>query len=185
MALVFGDPGLDLRQFPNLVPQGLGIGAAQGCSAAATGRRHAGDDLLALFSGEERPLVFGVARLAAGAAWRLRRGAGRLGMRVLPGAQQQGARGDKTSGHSDQKSTAQRLGEAFNVGEKTIRRDARFAEAVDQVVENCGQDSPPTPRPGPQAASRCPQTVSGPSALDHAATRDVPVTMPVWSWHGW
>ena len=83
MALVFSDAGLDFRQFPNLVPQRLGIGAGQGCSAAATGRRHAVDDLLALFSGEERPLVLGVARLAAGAAWRFRRVADRLGMRVF------------------------------------------------------------------------------------------------------
>jgi site-specific DNA recombinase len=70
MALVFGDAGLDFRQFPNLVPQGLEIGAAQGCSAATAGRRHAGDDALALLGGEERPLVLGVARLAAGSSWR-------------------------------------------------------------------------------------------------------------------
>lgn len=66
MALVFGDAGFELRQFPNLVPQGLGINAAQGRSEAAAGRRHARDDLLALLSGEQRPLVFAVARLTAG-----------------------------------------------------------------------------------------------------------------------
>jgi len=53
----------------------------------------------------------------------------------------QGARSDKTSGQSDQKTTAEKLGEEFKVGEKTIRRDARFAEAVDQIVQNCGQDA--------------------------------------------
>jgi hypothetical protein len=53
----------------------------------------------------------------------------------------QGARSDKTSGQSDQKTTAEKLGEEFKVGEKTVRRDARFAEAVDQIDENCGQDA--------------------------------------------
>lgn len=53
----------------------------------------------------------------------------------------QGARTDKTSGQSDQKSTAEKLGEEYKVGEKTIRRDARFAGAVDQIVANCGQDA--------------------------------------------
>src|SRR5262249_9487744 len=55
----------------------------------------------------------------------------------------QGARTDLdgTSGQPDQKTTAERLAEEFKVGEKTIRRDARFAEAVDHVVEHCGQDA--------------------------------------------
>jgi hypothetical protein len=92
MSLVFGDTWLDFRQFPNLVPQGLGIVAAQGCSAAAAGRRHAGNDVLALFGWQQKPLVLGVARLAAGAAWRLGRGAGRLGMRVFGRGRQGGVR---------------------------------------------------------------------------------------------
>jgi hypothetical protein len=37
--------------------------------------------------------------------------------------------------------TAERLGEEFAVGEKTIRRDARFAEAVDAIVGNCGAEA--------------------------------------------
>lgn len=53
-------------------------------------------------------------------------------------AKQQGARTDLSSGQSDQKTAAERLGEEFKVGEKTIRRDGKFAEAVDCVVENCG-----------------------------------------------
>jgi hypothetical protein len=53
----------------------------------------------------------------------------------------QGARSDKTSGQSDQKTTAEKLGEEFKVGEKTIRRDARFAEAVDEIVQNCGHEA--------------------------------------------
>jgi hypothetical protein len=53
----------------------------------------------------------------------------------------QGSRTDKTSGQTDQKTTAEKLAEEFKVGEKTIRRDARFAEAVDRIVENCGQDA--------------------------------------------
>lgn len=53
----------------------------------------------------------------------------------------QGARTDLTSGQSDQKTAAERLAEEFKVGEKTIRRDARFAEAVDEITENCGSDA--------------------------------------------
>ena len=35
-----------------------------------------------------------------------------------------------TSGHNDQKSTAERLGEAFKLGEKTLRRDASLPAAI-------------------------------------------------------
>jgi hypothetical protein len=62
------------------------------------------------------------------------------GKRYL-GMKKQGVRTDKTSGHFDQKTTAEKLGEEFKVGEKTIRRDARFSQAVDQIVQNCGQDT--------------------------------------------
>lgn len=54
---------------------------------------------------------------------------------------QQGTRTDLTSGQSDQKTAAERLAEDFKVGEKTIRRDAHFAEAVDEITGNCGSDT--------------------------------------------
>lgn len=54
----------------------------------------------------------------------------------------QGARTDLTSGQSDQKSgTAEKLAEEFNVGEKTIRRDAEFAAAVDSIAEVAGEEA--------------------------------------------
>jgi hypothetical protein len=53
----------------------------------------------------------------------------------------QGSRTDKTSGQTDQKTTAEKLAEEFKIGEKTIRREAHFAEAVDLIVGNCGQDA--------------------------------------------
>jgi hypothetical protein len=53
----------------------------------------------------------------------------------------QGSRTDKTSGQTDRKTTAEKLAEEFKIGEKTIRRDALFAEAVDLVVQNCGSDA--------------------------------------------
>jgi hypothetical protein len=53
----------------------------------------------------------------------------------------QGARTDQTSGQTYQKTTAEKLGEEFKVGEKTIRRDAKFAGAVDSVIEHCGPDA--------------------------------------------
>jgi hypothetical protein len=53
----------------------------------------------------------------------------------------QGSRADKTSGQTDQKTTAEKLAEEFKVGEKTIRREAHFAEAVDLIVQNCGQEA--------------------------------------------
>lgn len=56
-------------------------------------------------------------------------------------SKRQGARTDLTSGQNDQKSTSQKLGEEFSVAEKTIRRDAKFAQAVDGIVANCGPDS--------------------------------------------
>jgi hypothetical protein len=53
----------------------------------------------------------------------------------------QGARTDLTSGQTDQKTAAERLAEEFKVGEKTIRRDAHFAEVVDKITNNCGSDA--------------------------------------------
>ncbi len=59
------------------------------------------------------------------------------GQRYL-GSKRQGQRTSCTCGNSYQKSTAERLGEEFGVGEKTIRNDARLAEALDRIVANCG-----------------------------------------------
>src|SRR5262249_51368673 len=56
-------------------------------------------------------------------------------------AKRQGTRTDLTSGHSDQKSAAERLGDELKVGERTIRRDGKFAEAVDGIVGNCGAEA--------------------------------------------
>ena len=56
-------------------------------------------------------------------------------------AKRQGARTDLTSGQSDQKTAAERLGEEFKVGERTIRRDGEFAEAVDRIIKNCGLEA--------------------------------------------
>lgn len=74
---------------------------------------------------------------------------------------QQGTRTDLTSGQSDQKlnqenltfgqsdqklekeiaqETAQRLAQQYRVGEKTIRRDGKFAEAVDTLVSTLGDE---------------------------------------------
>lgn len=51
----------------------------------------------------------------------------------------QGERTDLTSGHNAQKSTAaEKLATEYGVDEKTIRRDADFAEAVDTLAENVG-----------------------------------------------
>jgi hypothetical protein len=45
-----------------------------------------------------------------------------------------GGHGDQKSGdQNDLPTTAQRLGEAYGVGEATIRRDGEFAEAVDTL----------------------------------------------------
>lgn len=53
----------------------------------------------------------------------------------------QGERHDLTSGQSDQKTTAALLAEEYRVGEKTVRRDAKFAGAVDVIAGNCGADA--------------------------------------------
>jgi hypothetical protein len=68
MALVFGDSGLDLGQFPDLVSQRLRVGSRQRGGAATAGGRPTGDDVVTLLGGEQRPLVFGMAGLAADTA---------------------------------------------------------------------------------------------------------------------
>jgi hypothetical protein len=56
-------------------------------------------------------------------------------------AKHQGARTDLTSGQSDpKKRVSEQLAEEFKVGEKTIRRDGKFAGAVDCIIDNCGQE---------------------------------------------
>jgi len=55
--------------------------------------------------------------------------------RMYLGAKRQGARTDLTSGHDVQKSTtAEQLAAEYKVDEKTIRRDARFAEEIDELA---------------------------------------------------
>ncbi|KKL01147.1 hypothetical protein LCGC14_2627300, partial [marine sediment metagenome] len=46
----------------------------------------------------------------------------------------------KELGHSDQVTTSESLAEEHNVGEKTIRRDAEYATAVDELAENVGPE---------------------------------------------
>jgi hypothetical protein len=46
---------------------------------------------------------------------------------------------DKATDQSDRLETAQRLAEQYKVGEATIRRDGKFAGAVDVIAENCGE----------------------------------------------
>lgn len=53
----------------------------------------------------------------------------------------QGARTDLTSGQSDRRSTAaERIAAVFNVGEKTIRRNAKVAEQLDELATIHGPD---------------------------------------------
>ncbi|MDI1450807.1 hypothetical protein [Polyangium sp. 6x1] len=59
--------------------------------------------------------------------------------RMYLSAKRQGARTDLTSGQSVQRSTtAELIAVQYKVDEKTIRRDARFAEELDQFAEACG-----------------------------------------------
>jgi hypothetical protein len=51
--------------------------------------------------------------------------------------------GQSTSGHNDPKRASEQLAREYGVGEKTIRRDARFARDVDAIVANCGPESRP------------------------------------------
>lgn len=44
----------------------------------------------------------------------------------------------KSTDQIDRLETAQRLAEEYKVGEATIRRDGRFATAVNSIAENCG-----------------------------------------------
>jgi hypothetical protein len=50
----------------------------------------------------------------------------------------------RTKGPKDQSdplTTAERLGQEYKVGQATIKRDFRFAQAVDRIVANCGEES--------------------------------------------
>lgn len=49
-----------------------------------------------------------------------------------------GERTKKATDQNDRLETAKRLAEEYKVGEATIRRDGRFAKAVDGIAANCG-----------------------------------------------
>jgi hypothetical protein len=75
-----------------------------------------------------------------------------MGRRHLTPEQKSELRGrrynlEKTAGHGEQagdqndpQTTAQRLGQAYGVGEATIKRDGAFAEAVDTLEAEVKQD---------------------------------------------
>ena len=46
-----------------------------------------------------------------------------------------------SSAQSEQMTTAEKLGKEHKVGQATIRRDHKFALAVDKIVDNCGEDT--------------------------------------------
>jgi hypothetical protein len=50
-----------------------------------------------------------------------------------------GKRTKKATDQNDRLETAKRLADEYKVGEATIRRDGKFARAVDSVAENCGE----------------------------------------------
>jgi hypothetical protein len=83
MALVFGNMGLDLRQFPDLVPQGRKIASAQTLAATPTLVGFERLHVVALLGGEQWPLVLGMARLTTPFPFRLGLAGRRFGVRML------------------------------------------------------------------------------------------------------
>jgi len=53
----------------------------------------------------------------------------------------QGERHDLTCGHDDHKSTAKKIGDELGVSAKTIQRDSRFAQAVDEIGESVSKEA--------------------------------------------
>ena len=65
MLLIFRDEGPDLREFPDLMAQRLGIGSGERSAATSAGAWHARHDLSALFGRDQVAFVFRVAGLTA------------------------------------------------------------------------------------------------------------------------
>ena len=65
MTLILGDVRLDLRQFPDLMPQRLGVAARQFLAAAAALSRLERPTSLQSLGGHQGPLVLGMTGLAA------------------------------------------------------------------------------------------------------------------------
>jgi hypothetical protein len=80
MLLVLRDDGFDLREFPDLVSDGLGIGPREWTMTATADVWHAGNDGGAFLDGNESSLVFGMAGLTA--VWTLGFGFGPNGFGV-------------------------------------------------------------------------------------------------------
>jgi len=90
MPLILGYDWLDLGQFPHLMPQRLGIAAREFVAAAPAFGRLENLNVVAIATGQQRPLVFLVARLAAAPILRLRLAHRRFGMWVLARRRQRG-----------------------------------------------------------------------------------------------
>lgn len=83
MLLVFGDEWLDLREFPDLMPERALIRSAQLRAATSTGFGFHCDDFGAVFCRDELPLVPLMSRLTTAVLLRLRSRRLGLGMRML------------------------------------------------------------------------------------------------------
>ena len=55
----------------------------------------------------------------------------------------QGVKTESALGQDEPKRLSQELADEYKVGEKTIRRDAKFCEAVDAIVSHCGDETRP------------------------------------------
>ena len=65
MPLVLGDDGLDLGEFPDLMPEWGQVGPGEGLVTPPAGRRGEWYDPVAVVGRDERPDVLGVTGLAA------------------------------------------------------------------------------------------------------------------------
>ena len=83
MALIFGNEGLDVGQFPDLMTERFGIDAGQGLAATSARLRHTAHDGLALLHGDQSPLVLDMAKLTPGRAPRFGFASGRFGVWVF------------------------------------------------------------------------------------------------------
>ena len=91
MLLVFGDDRLNLRQLPHLMPKGFGIGPCQLGRTTPASIGLQGHDVIAVFRGDQLPLMSRMSRLTTPFSLRaLFLFPRRLGVRVLTTGRQRG-----------------------------------------------------------------------------------------------
>ena len=155
VALVLGDDGLDLGEFPDRMPERGRVGPGEGRVAPPAGRRGDRDDPVAVVGREERSGVLVVPRSATAFLAGSGPDRGRLGVRVLGAGRDGRVRGRRVASRPRRSRTSAR---SWSISANRARTNARTAGVI-RAASSGGIPRPtvrvmPPTSPKPPAGTR-------------------------------